>query len=159
MEHVGLSTDAVLFADQYRVLLFPFSGEQMAHFYSSLDVLLAASCGEGFGIPVIEAQACGVPAIVTDFSAQPEVCGAGWKVAHSPYYTPQNSWQAHPDVEDMVEALDRAYAARGSMSKQAVKHAAKYDVETVMSKHMLPALETVQERLDERKPQTLKAAA
>lgn len=160
---VGLDPEAVLFADQYRVQLFPFSEEQMANVYSSLDVLLAASCGEGFGIPVLEAQACGVPAIVTDFSAQPEICGAGWKIDHSPYYTAQNSWQAHPDVEDMVDALNRAYSAGGSQDKalgeQAVEHAAKYDVETVMEKHMLPALETARERFAERAPQKLQVAA
>lgn len=161
IDNVGLSRDAVLFADQYRVRLFPFSDEQMAHVYSSLDVLLSASCGEGFGIPVIEAQACGVPAIVTDFSAQPEVCGAGWTVKHTPYYTPQNSWQAHPDVDDMVDALNRAFDQHGSeeLAKRAVAHAAQYDVETVMTEHMLPALEAVRERIAQREPVELKAAA
>ena len=30
--------------------------------------------GEGFGIPIIEAQACSTPVIVTDFSSMPERC-------------------------------------------------------------------------------------
>ena len=38
----------------------------MAGWYRSLDVLSACSYGEGFGLPILEAQACGSPAIVTD---------------------------------------------------------------------------------------------
>jgi glycosyltransferase involved in cell wall biosynthesis len=165
IDNVGLSRDSVLFADQYRVQLFPFSGEQMAQIYNSLDVLLAASCGEGFGIPVLEAQACGVPAIVTDFSAQPELCGSGWTVEHSPYYTSQNSWQAHPDVDDMVDALNRSYDALASedgrklLADKATKHAVQYEVGHVMELHMLPALEKARERIAQREPVELKAAA
>jgi len=163
IDNVGLDRDVVLFADQYRMQLFPFSPQQMSHVFSSMDVLLAASCGEGFGIPVLEAQACGVPAIVSDFSAQPEICGSGWTVKGSPYYTPQNSWQVHPDVEDIADALNRAHAAGGAqnktLSEKAVGHAVKYDVEVVMEKHMLPALEEVRERIAQRAPAELKAAA
>jgi glycosyltransferase involved in cell wall biosynthesis len=49
----------------------------MAKIYSAMDVLLNPAMGEGFGITVLEAQACGTPAIVTDFSAMTEVCGGG----------------------------------------------------------------------------------
>ena len=78
--------------------------------YSSLDVLLNASMGEGFGLTVLEAQACGVPAIVTDFTAMSEVCGAGWKVGYERYWTDQASWQARPHVEEIVESLEACYA-------------------------------------------------
>lgn len=44
------------------------SDEEMADVYSSLDVLLTTTQGEGFGLPVLEAMACGVPCIVPDWS-------------------------------------------------------------------------------------------
>jgi glycosyltransferase involved in cell wall biosynthesis len=36
--------------------------------YSSFDVLLTTTQGEGFGLPVLEAMACGVPCIVPEWS-------------------------------------------------------------------------------------------
>lgn len=40
----------------------------MPDIYSSLDVYLSTSQGEGWGLPVLEAMACGVPCIVPDWS-------------------------------------------------------------------------------------------
>ncbi len=51
--------------------------QELARVYQVSDVNLFATCAEGFGMPVIEAGACGVPSIVTDFAASPEVCGQG----------------------------------------------------------------------------------
>jgi glycosyltransferase involved in cell wall biosynthesis len=130
----------------------------MAAIYSSLDVLLSPSAGEGFGIPVLEAQACGVPVIVSDFSAQPELCGSGWLVEGTRNYTPIDSWQFRPDVPDIYDALRQAYAARtDEHAAKAVEFAAQYDVERVLRDYMLPALEDAQERFDERKPVELVA--
>ena len=90
-------------------------------------MLLNASMGEGFGLTVLEAQACGVPAIVTDFTAMSEVCGAGWKVGYERHWTDQGSWQARPHVEELVESLEECYgldeAARRELSAQAREHA------------------------------------
>ena len=97
----------------------PFAPEDMAATYATFDVLLNASMGEGFGLTVLEAQACGVPAIVTDFTAMREVCGAGWKVGYERYWTDQSSWQARPHIEEIVESLEACYAldarARGAL--------------------------------------------
>jgi len=160
---VGLPEGSVFVADQDRVVMNPLGPDAMAHFYSAFDVLLSASAGEGFGIPVLEANACGVPAIVTDFSAQPEVCGAGWTVNYSPYWTTQNSWQAHPDVNDIVDALKQACRmddrGRENMARKAREHALTYDVDTVFTEHMLPALAEAEKRFAAREAKPLKVAA
>ena len=44
--------------------------------YSACDVLAQPSWLEGFGIPVAEAQACGLPVVCSDGGALPEVGGA-----------------------------------------------------------------------------------
>ena len=54
--------------------------EVVASLYPAFDVLLNPSMGEGFGIPVLEAQACGVPVISSNHSAMPELTQAGWLV-------------------------------------------------------------------------------
>lgn len=151
---LGMPDDAVFFADQEKLMFDPFSSQMMVALYSSFDVLLSPSAGEGFGIPVLEAQACGVPAIVTDFSAQTEVCGAGWKVQWEPIWTAQESWQAKPSIEDIENSLNSAYEIpekqRAAMSQKAVRHAKGYDIDVVMEKYMLPALAAAEERLTER---------
>lgn len=42
--------------------------EEMALIYSGLDVYLTTTQGEGFGLPALEAMACGCPCIVPDWS-------------------------------------------------------------------------------------------
>lgn len=161
MNSLQISPDHVLVPEQYRIMLDPFPHSTMARIYSAMDVLINPAMGEGFGLPVLEAQACGIPTIVTNFSAMQETCGAGWHVACRPYWTSQNSWQALPDVEDLVEALDHCYsmsnASRKQLGEKARRHALQYSVPNVMENYFLPALEQVLERFEDRKPLELVA--
>lgn len=167
MQALDIPADRVRSADQYRVMFHPYSREEMAKIYSGMDVLLNPAMGEGFGITVLEAQACGVPAIVTDFSAMREVCGSGWQVGHAPYWTGLNSWQAIPDVDDIADALEECYgrspALREKMAQAARRHALGYDLQRVLKQHMLPALRAAEQRFARQRPVTiaprLKAAA
>jgi glycosyltransferase involved in cell wall biosynthesis len=53
--------------------------EEMALWYNSAEVFLFPSVFEGFGLPPLEAMACGTPVLTTNISALPEVVeGAGW---------------------------------------------------------------------------------
>lgn len=146
----------VLFTNQERLYLNPYPEEVMAAVYSSMDVLLSPSRGEGFGIPVLEAQACGVGAIVSDFTAQPEVCGAGWHVDIEREWSAGSSWWGRPKVADIAECLDHAYslseAGRKELAAKARAHAETYHVDRVVADHMLPALAEVRERYAERGP-------
>lgn len=118
--------------------------------YCASDVLFAPSMGEGFGVPIMEAQSCGTPVIVTDFSAMPELVGAGWKVGGRKQWTPQQSWQMSADLDDCVDALEMAYAARGdeALRGQARKFALDYDADRVADKYWRPALKALRERLE-----------
>lgn len=154
IRHVGLDPDAVIFCDQYRAVHLPQPPESMANVYSSLDVLLAPSAGEGFGIPVMEAQACGTPVIVSDFSAQPELVGAGWLVEGVKTYTGIGSWQLKPSVPDIVEALERAYEHAGeqAFAVKARDKALTYDADKVLDDYLLPALSEAMQRFTDREP-------
>ncbi len=48
---------------------------EMARIYSAADCLAFPSIVEGFGLPVVEAQACGCPVITSAVSSLPEVAG------------------------------------------------------------------------------------
>jgi glycosyltransferase involved in cell wall biosynthesis len=52
--------------------------EEMALWYNSAEVFVYPSVFEGFGLPVLEAMACGTPVITSNVSSLPEVAqGAG----------------------------------------------------------------------------------
>jgi glycosyltransferase involved in cell wall biosynthesis len=62
-----------------------FSIEQMYKAYQETDILMFASTYEGFGMPIIEAQATGVIPITSNISSMPEVAGEGGAVFVDPY--------------------------------------------------------------------------
>jgi glycosyltransferase involved in cell wall biosynthesis len=57
--------------------LFPgfVADEDLSALYSSADVMTFPSLYEGFGLPVLEAMACGVPVLASNTSCLPEVAG------------------------------------------------------------------------------------
>ena len=57
------------------VCVGPVSVSQLRQLYSSADLFVFPSLYEGFGMPVLEAMACGVPVITSNTSALPEVVG------------------------------------------------------------------------------------
>jgi glycosyltransferase involved in cell wall biosynthesis len=138
----GISTDQVTFADQYD-LRMGVSDAVMAAIYTRADVLLSATAGEGFGLPVLEAQACGTPVIVSNFSAQPELVGDGWVVDVQPQWNPtQLQWFATPMVHSIVRGLEQAYERpRGQVSEQAVEFAKDYAADKVFAEGWVPLLD------------------
>lgn len=51
--------------------------QEIVDLFNCFDVCVSFSGGEGFGIPLIEAQACGIPVAYTDYSGQIEICQKG----------------------------------------------------------------------------------
>src|SRR5690606_36580578 len=107
-------------------------------------VLLHATRGEGFGLTIIEAQACGCPVIVTDFSAMPELVtdGLGWKVGYSDKAFSQDSYQVVPSVPAIVDSLEQAYQRRGEADHRTAvaKTMDAYDADVVADRYWKPVL-------------------
>ncbi len=62
------------------------SDKELARYYSSALVLVMPSHYEGFGLPVVEAMACGCPVIASNTPSLQEVAGdAGW------FFSPDDS--------------------------------------------------------------------
>jgi glycosyltransferase involved in cell wall biosynthesis len=49
--------------------------EQLREWYAQASIFAFPSLDEGFGMPVLEAMAAGIPVIAGNRSALPEVCG------------------------------------------------------------------------------------
>lgn len=50
-----------------------FDWDKMNDVYNMMDCFLLTTSGEGFGIPIIEAMACEVPVVATDYTTTPEL--------------------------------------------------------------------------------------
>lgn len=85
--------------------------EDVVAIYQASDVLLLPSRGEGFCLPLAEAQACGCPVIAQNCSAMPELMANG--VIIEPLqrqWIPQlNYWWQIASVERIVDALEEVY--------------------------------------------------
>jgi glycosyltransferase involved in cell wall biosynthesis len=141
----------VVFANQYGYAM-GYEPLLMSKLYSSMDVLTSVTMGEGFGIPLIEAQACGTPVIIGDWSSMSELCFSGWKVLREeaePMFTPLNAYHYFPHMGAIAERMEAAYQMRGNQDyrKRAKAGAQAYDIERVFNSYMLPMIGRAEEKL------------
>jgi glycosyltransferase involved in cell wall biosynthesis len=113
--------------------------DQMAGLYRACDVLVHPYRGEGFAMPVLEAMACGIPAIVTEGGPTDEFCPpqAGWRIRSSRAEFPAERidgldtlgrpWVLEPDAAHLAELLaavandPRERSARGAAARAAAE--------------------------------------
>lgn len=138
----------VRFVNQYRYLSSMIGSSELATLMNACDVVLNATGGEGFGVPIIESQACGTPVIVTDFTAMPELVVSGYKVGYSDLqYTSQEAYQCTPSVIDIFEALitECCRADKSDFRRRNISRAihGRYDIDTVYATYWKPLIERV----------------
>jgi glycosyltransferase involved in cell wall biosynthesis len=145
-EHLGI-TDRMLVVDQYRYACGLITPRDMANWTQAIDVLLASTYAEGFGLPIIEAQACGTPVITTDASSMTELNPHGYHVTGDPFWNGvHRGWWMHPSAGAMVTGLEWAYQNRHALNKGKLREfALEYDINVVAEKYMAPALASLGE--------------
>lgn len=57
--------------------LFDLSRKELEKQFNSSDLLFFASTKEGFGLPILEAQSCGLPVVTSSTTSMPYVAGKG----------------------------------------------------------------------------------
>ncbi|MEP7287939.1 MAG: glycosyltransferase [Chloroflexota bacterium] len=146
---VGLDPTKIIYAPQYALKAGFLTPDYLNAAYNACDVLFSTSHAEGFGLPLIEAQAAGCPVVVTDSSAMSELVFAGKKI-RAMAYMPQvgYTWQ-RPIVEEAADQLSWAYENwhNEGLRAQARDGALAYDYRVVFSTYMLPALEQIEAEL------------
>lgn len=150
-EFLGIK-NRVLFPDWYQ-MNFNTGKKEMALIYNTFDVLLAPSTSEGFCIPLIEAQACGVPVITNDFTSMTELV----KPKETGFLTevllkrwnPNESYMAIPSANSIFNCLiDVHKADRLKMSEAARKFIVdNYDTNKIFKSHWIPYLQLLEKEI------------
>ncbi|NBW10470.1 MAG: glycosyltransferase [Caulobacteraceae bacterium] len=120
--------------------------EHLKHVYSAADVVLGTSMGEGFGVPTIEAQACGTPVIVSQFAGSAELAGPHSVLIHGQKMWDefQGSFWIVPDVRQIYGALEMNYQETKAKAVDRTKvreFALHYDADLIYAKHWRPLIE------------------
>lgn len=146
VDQLGIN-DAVVWPHQYAYASGHLNQTYVAAMYNACDVVTNASYAEGFGLAIVEAQACGTPVVVTDASSMPELCGAGWVVGGDRYWhAGHKAWWRSPNVTELARTYEKAY--QGGAARRRVKareFALAYDVDRVLEDHWVPALKTLEQ--------------
>ena len=125
-------------------------GWDMVKLYNAFDVNMLCTGGEGAGLPYIEAAACGVPSICTDYAGAPEYVGRGLAVPAKEYVVLNAPGTRYylPDIDGMAEALMKLYNTdREKLAGKLTSHAEKYSWENVVKRYVNPFLEECEEEL------------
>jgi len=141
---VGIPDDRLAFPPDVAWHLHVMDDNFVAGVMNACDVLLNPSMSEGFGIPIIEAQACGVPVIASDHSSMPELTASGWLVSGDKWWDgAQMGFAIMPSVASILERLEEAYESRGdpAQSAAALELAQTYEADRVAELYWKPALE------------------
>jgi hypothetical protein len=102
---------------------------QMGSLYRSVDCFVTSTRGEGWGMPIIEAMACGLPVIATDWSAQTDFLNAdvGYPLrvekmipadAKCPYY--EGFRWPEPDEDHLIHLLRHVYEHQEEAAQKGV---------------------------------------
>lgn len=101
--------------------------DELAGLYNSASLFVYPSYYEGFGLPPVEAMACGCPVVVSNASSLPEICGDA-----AVYVDPKSSFSISEGITKVLNDSD----LRESLSAKGPVWAAQFDWETTAKEHV-----------------------
>jgi glycosyltransferase involved in cell wall biosynthesis len=151
-ENVGI-LDKVRVVDQYRYTAGMVTPADLNEWYNVIDVLSQAVYAEGFGLPIMEAQAAGTPVITTNASSMPEVNPHGYHVEGQPFWNGvHKGWWISPNVTQIAESFEEAYQNRKSVDRKKLRRFAQtYAYPRVSKKYMQPVVAELLMRMEAKR--------
>ena len=96
--------------------------EDLAGIYNSATVYCQPSFYEGFGLPVLEAMACGCPVVAANTSSLPEICGRA-AIMFDPY-----------NIKSIVEGIKMALNQKSDLMAKGLRQVENFNWEKVAQK-------------------------
>ena len=97
--------------------------EDLGALYTAARLLVYPSIYEGFGLPVLEAMACGTPSVTTNVASLPEVAGDAALLIDDPKDTAK--------IAEAVLKLDRDEELRKLLRAKGTEQVKKFSLEAV----------------------------
>ncbi|MES2430044.1 MAG: glycosyltransferase family 1 protein [Bacteroidota bacterium] len=111
---------------QDQVLQMNFDDKLLAYLYQNALCFVFPSLYEGFGIPTLEAFACGCPVVLSNTSSMPEVGGDA-----AAYIEPDNQESIYTVIKQVIENT----ALRNEMKKKGYKQLEKFSWQKCIDEH------------------------
>ena len=168
----GMSYDILRLVRRYnledRVLLpekqppeHHYDYKYLVNIYNCMDWYVTCSSGEGFGLPILEALACGVPVLaphnsthvelVVDTSEYPYPRGLTVKpkIVRPVLWTPTHQEYAFVDPWDFAQAINQIYnmGTPKKLRNWCREFALRYDWEKIIDEYWMKTLEEIAELL------------
>lgn len=125
----------------------------MAKVYNIMDVLLLPSVSEGFGVPAIEAQSCGVPAVVNNFTSMPElvqnhITGEVCELLYR-RFSPLLSYVGVPSAKSVYDCVCRIKDSNRELMGKAARQfiVDNYDSKKVFKEKWVPFLSQIEKEI------------
>lgn len=152
-EHDGLS-QRIKLPDDYN-LVMGYSQNGMNAMYSAFDCYVQPTLGEGFGIPVLEAQACGAVVIATDCTAMPELlCPEASQLVPgaAELFVPDPSHRVLIDVPQLAAAMTEIHGLKDDpgfvgMKGRAGLWANGWDWDRIWAEYWTPLLAKIEDEI------------
>lgn len=154
--------DKIYFPPPYHYL-FKSDTKIVSNIYNCFDCTLLPSNSEGFGLPIIESQACGVPIITNNWNSMPElvkdnetgyICNTGDR-----RWSPIGAWMVSPDRNSLREKMELAFKNGRDKLKDSCRNFIlnQFDIDKRVKEEWIPFFDEVKAEIRKPVPQVIQS--